>query len=57
MLLAMNLQQSSAAGPRIQLELASLFELCLQCSGSSFDTLFLRGGQVDGESIQLGLMM
>jgi len=53
----MNLQQSSAAGPRIQLELASLFELCLQCSGSSFDTFFLRGGQVDGESIQLGLMM
>ena len=57
MLLAMNLQQSSAAGPRIRFEVASLFELCLWTSGSSFDTFFLRGGQVDGESIQLGLMM
>ena len=57
MLLAMNLQQSLAAGPRIRLELAVLLKLYMQTSGGSFDTFFLRGGQVDGESIQLGLMM
>ena len=37
----MNLQQSLAAGPRIRLELAAPFELCMTMFGSSFGTFFL----------------
>ena len=52
MLLAMNLQQSLAAGPRIRLELAGVPELYTEISVRSFDTFFLWRGQLDAQSIQ-----
>ena len=56
MLLVMNLQHCVAAGQRIRLELATLFQIYMKTSGSSLGTFFgWRGGQVDGESIQLVL--
>ena len=57
---ALNLQQSRGCWLRTEIEsnLPRYLRLYMQTSGSSFDTFFLwRGGQVDHESIQLGLMM
>ena len=53
---ALNLQQSRGCWLRNRLEVATAFELYIERSGSSFGTFFLwRGGQVDHESIHLGL--
>ena len=52
MLLAMNLQQSLAAGPRIRLELAGVPELYTEISVRSFETFFLWRGQLDEQSIR-----